>query len=79
MGTKRICVDTGYYQTYNRDNVTLIDISNDPIGAITPTGLSTSAGDEYEFDSIIYATGLRCNDRRAAPGRHSGSGRQDLG
>ena len=58
VGTKRICVDTGYYQTYNRDNVTLIDISNDPIGAITPTGLRTSAGDEYEFDSIIYATGF---------------------
>ena len=58
VGTKRICVDTGYYQTYNRDNVKLIDISDDPIGAITPTGLRTSAGDEYEFDSIIYATGF---------------------
>ena len=57
-GTKRLCVDTGYYQAFNRDNVKLIDISNDPIGAITPTGLRTSAGDEYEFDSIIYATGF---------------------
>ncbi len=57
IGTKRICVDTNYYQTYNRPNVTLVDIKNAPIEEITPNGLRTG-GREYEFDAIVFATGF---------------------
>ncbi len=56
IGTKRICVDTGYFETFNRDNVTLVDVRTTPIEAITPVGIRTSAA-EYELDSIIFATG----------------------
>ena len=57
IGTKRICVDTDYYQTYNRANVTLVDVKGAPITEITPNGLR--AGErEYEFDSIVFATGF---------------------
>ena len=57
IGTKRICVDTNYYQTYNRANVTLVDIKGAPIEEITPTGLRTG-GQEYEFDALVFATGF---------------------
>jgi cyclohexanone monooxygenase len=57
IGTKRICVDTDYYDTFNRDNVTLVDIRNAPIEEITPHGLVTG-GKEYEFDAIVFATGF---------------------
>ena len=57
IGTKRICIDSGYFETYNRDNVDLIDISETLIKRITPTGLI--ANDQtYEFDSIVFATGF---------------------
>ena len=57
IGTKRICVDTRYYETYNRPNVHLVDIRSAPIEEITPTGLRTTAA-EYEFDAIVFATGF---------------------
>ena len=57
IGTKRICVDTNYYQTYNRPNVTLVDIKDAPIEAITPTGLRTG-GRDYALDAIVFATGF---------------------
>jgi cyclohexanone monooxygenase len=57
IGTKRICVDTDYYATYNRDNVTLVDVRSAPIEAITQNGIRTAAG-EYELDAIIFATGF---------------------
>ncbi|WP_160119978.1 flavin-containing monooxygenase [Rhodovarius lipocyclicus] len=57
IGTKRICVDTGYYQTFNRDNVTLVNLREGGIEAITPTGLRTAKA-EYELDSIVFATGF---------------------
>jgi cyclohexanone monooxygenase len=57
LGTKRICIDTDYFETYNRDNVTLVDIRNSPIEEITPRGLRTG-GQEYEFDAIVFATGF---------------------
>ena len=56
IGTKRICVDTDYYETYNRENVELVDVRKHPIVEITPDGLRTS-GREYEFDAIVFATG----------------------
>ena len=57
FGTKRLCVDIGYYETFNRGNVTLVDLSNAPIEAITPAGLRTSEAD-YALDSIVYAIGF---------------------
>ena len=57
IGTKRICVDTDYYTTYNRDNVTLVDARTTPVSELTEIGLR--AGDtEYEFDAIVFATGF---------------------
>ena len=58
IGTKRICVDTGYYETYNRPNVTLVNLRETPIGAITPTGLRLTDGTVHEVDAIVYATGF---------------------
>jgi cation diffusion facilitator CzcD-associated flavoprotein CzcO len=57
IGTKRICVDTDYFLTYNRDNVTLVDLSKAPIEAMTENGLR-QGGTEYEFDAIVFATGF---------------------
>lgn len=57
IGTKRICVDTDYYATFNRDTVTLVDIRATPIEAITPEGLRTASA-SYQFDDIVFATGF---------------------
>ena len=57
FGCKRLCVDTGYWETYNRPNVTLIDVSGEPIEAITPVGIS-ARGQEYAVDAIVFATGF---------------------
>ncbi len=57
FGTKRLCVDTDYYATFNRDNVKLVSIKDNPIQEITATGLRTGTG-EYEFDAIVFATGF---------------------
>jgi len=57
VGCKRLCVDTDYYATYNRENVDLVDIKASPIRSITERGLSTSAAD-YELDAIVFATGF---------------------
>ena len=57
VGTKRPCLDTGYYETYNRPNVKLVNLRKTGITEITPTGIRTSAG-EFEFDAIVFATGF---------------------
>jgi cyclohexanone monooxygenase len=57
IATKRLCLDTNYYATYNRPNVTLVDVRKTPLVEITETGLRTSDQD-YEFDSIVFATGF---------------------
>ena len=53
-----MCVDTNYYDTFNRDNVTLVDVRKVPIEAITPKGLRTRDGAEYTLDSLVFATGF---------------------
>jgi cation diffusion facilitator CzcD-associated flavoprotein CzcO len=55
--TKRPCLDTGYYQTFNRPHVHLVDLRKTPLEEITPAGLRTSAR-EYELDAIVFATGF---------------------
>jgi cation diffusion facilitator CzcD-associated flavoprotein CzcO len=57
FGTRRVPLETSYYEVYNRPNVKLVDLNETPIERITPTGIKTS-GAEYEFDMIIYATGF---------------------
>jgi cyclohexanone monooxygenase len=57
VGCKRPCADTGYYETYNRPNVKLIDISEAPIEKLTKTGLIAN-GREFTLDVIIFATGF---------------------
>ena len=57
LGTKRLCVDVGYYETFNRENVSLVDIRCAPIKRITPTGLETETM-EYRLDAIVFATGF---------------------
>lgn len=57
VGCKRLCVDTNYYETYNRDNVSLIDISEQGIDEITSQGLRCGAT-TYEVDAIVFATGF---------------------
>ena len=57
IGCKRICLDSGYFETFNRPNVTLVDVSSAPIEKITKTGLRTG-GREYGLDAIVFATGF---------------------
>jgi cation diffusion facilitator CzcD-associated flavoprotein CzcO len=57
FGTKRLCSGTNYYETFNRDNVTLVDVKAAPIKRITATGLQTTDA-EHELDVIIFATGF---------------------
>jgi cation diffusion facilitator CzcD-associated flavoprotein CzcO len=57
FGTRRVPLETRYYEVYNQPNVKLIDINETPIERITPTGIKTVDA-EYEFDLIIYATGF---------------------
>ena len=57
LGTKRPPLEHGYYEAFNRDNVTLVDVQRAPIEEITPNGVWT-ADAEYEVDCIIYATGF---------------------
>jgi cation diffusion facilitator CzcD-associated flavoprotein CzcO len=56
IGTKRLCLDTGYFETFNRPNVDLIDLRSEPV-ELTPHGLRTPER-EFEIDVIVYATGF---------------------
>ena len=59
LGCKRLCVDSGgYYETFNRANVSLVDVAATPIERITPRGLVTADGLKYEFDALVLATGF---------------------
>jgi len=57
LGTKRPCLATNYYETFNRDNVELVNLRQAPLVRITEQGLRTSER-EYELDSIVFATGF---------------------
>ena len=57
FGTRRLPLETFYYEVYNRDNVELVDLTETPIERITPKGIKTSER-EYPFDIIIFATGF---------------------
>ena len=57
LGAKRPCVDIGYYETFNRENVSLVDLSEEPLETVTPAGVKTRAR-EYRVDAIVYAIGF---------------------
>jgi len=56
FATRRVPLESGYFEAYNRDNVRLVDLNETPIERITPNGIRTSA-EEHAFDILIYATG----------------------
>lgn len=57
VGTKRLCLDTDYYETFNRPSVELVDLRATPIERITATGIDTTER-SFEFDVIVFATGF---------------------
>jgi cation diffusion facilitator CzcD-associated flavoprotein CzcO len=57
FSAKRPPIDTGYFETYNRSNVSLVDVLADPITEITPTGLKTGT-QSFDLDILVYATGF---------------------
>ncbi|MBR1188573.1 NAD(P)/FAD-dependent oxidoreductase [Bradyrhizobium sp. AUGA SZCCT0160] len=57
FGCKRLCVDTGYFETYNLPHVKLVDVSKTPIERFTNKGIEVD-GSEYQFDAIVSATGF---------------------
>jgi cation diffusion facilitator CzcD-associated flavoprotein CzcO len=57
IGTKRICTDTNYFQTFNRPNVTLVSVRKTPIDSIDESGINTT-GDHYAIDALVLATGF---------------------
>ncbi|GHE79834.1 cyclohexanone monooxygenase [Amycolatopsis deserti] len=57
-GTKRPPLETDYYEAYNRPNVDLVDVKDNPIAAVTPTGVRLADGTEHDFDMLILATGF---------------------
>src|SRR6201992_1483049 len=57
FGTRRVPLETRYYEVCNQPNVRLVDINETPIERITPTGIETTDA-EFPFDIIIYATGF---------------------
>lgn len=64
IGCKRLCVDTEYYETFNRPNVSLIDLREQPIERFTANGLvvrsatGSRSSEQHEFDAIVFATGF---------------------
>jgi cyclohexanone monooxygenase len=57
VAAKRLCVDNQYFETFNRDNVTLVSIKDAPLQEVTPTGIRLANGKEYELDMLVFATG----------------------
>jgi cation diffusion facilitator CzcD-associated flavoprotein CzcO len=58
IGAKRICVDTGFWDTFNRENVTLVDVREDPIEAVEARGVRLRSGTLVEIDDLVFATGF---------------------
>ncbi len=57
LATKRMCLDTNYYETFNEPHVKLVDLRKDPITSMTESGIDT-ASERHEFDAIVFATGF---------------------
>ena len=57
IGAKRVCLDTDYFATFNRDNVRLVDLRRDPLRSVTESGIDTQ-GQSFDVDAIVFATGF---------------------
>lgn len=57
LGSKRVCVDTGYFETYNQDHVALVDLRRSPLETVTARCVR-AGGVEHELDSLVLATGF---------------------
>ena len=69
FGTKRPCLDTNYYETFNLPHVRLVDLRKHPIATITETGIDT-VDESFEFDAIVFATGFDAMTGAIVVGRH---------
>ena len=58
ISSRRICLDSDYFETYNRDNVSLVDVRSDPIRRIVRDGIETEGGGRYPLDMIVFALGF---------------------
>ena len=58
LGAKRLCVDTDYFETFNRDNVSLVDLREAAIDGFTEQGLRLADGTHYALDAVVFATGF---------------------
>jgi cyclohexanone monooxygenase len=58
LGTKRLCVDIDYFETYNLPHVSLVGIKDNPIESLTETGLRLADGQSFDFDAVVFATGF---------------------
>ncbi len=54
---KRMCVDSGYYETFNRENVSLVSVRDNPIERLTATGIELADGSAFDVDTVVFATG----------------------
>ncbi len=54
---KRMCVDSGYYETFNRDDVSLVSVRDNPIERLTESGIELSDGSSFDVDTVVFATG----------------------
>ncbi len=79
FGSKRIPLETNYYEVYNRDNVRLVDVREDPIARVTETGIELESGAQHELDVIIYATGFDAVTGELARIDIRGEGGESLG
>jgi cyclohexanone monooxygenase len=77
IGCKRLCVDTGYYETFNRPDVRLVDISGGGIEAISPTGVRAN-GEDHDVDVVVFATGFDAMTGALARIRFEGVGGRTL-
>ncbi|MCP3391144.1 NAD(P)/FAD-dependent oxidoreductase [Bradyrhizobium sp. CCGB12] len=77
IGTKRICIDTDYFATFNRSNVSLVDIKANPIEEITANAVRV-AGSDHEVDALVMATGFDAMTGSVAKIDISGRGGQTL-
>jgi cyclohexanone monooxygenase len=57
IGCKRLCIDSGYFETFNRPNVRLVDVNRAPIERFTPRCLR-AGGEDFAFDAVVFATGF---------------------
>ncbi|KAF2166419.1 hypothetical protein M409DRAFT_23059 [Zasmidium cellare ATCC 36951] len=58
FGTRRVPLESGYFEAYNRSNVHLVDLQKTPVEQVTPSGIRTSDGVDHELDILIFATGF---------------------